>query len=75
LRGSNLLGIEEECVWAVPKDTWTDDERYTITEEDKKNPANMMENSHYRDKKNRPISKYQKISRSEYEEFKSNAKK
>lgn len=26
-RGSNNLGIESHCVYAVPRDTWTNDER------------------------------------------------
>ena len=27
IRGVNNLGIESDCQWAVPKDTWTTDER------------------------------------------------
>lgn len=27
IRGVNNLGIESECSWAVPVDTWTNDER------------------------------------------------
>lgn len=27
LRGENNLGIENDCSWGVPKDTWTEDVR------------------------------------------------
>ena len=27
IRGINNLGIEQECSWAVPRDTWTSDDR------------------------------------------------
>jgi len=27
IRGVNNLGIEADCSWAVPKDTWTNDVR------------------------------------------------
>ena len=34
VRGINNLGIETQCGWAVPRDTWTRDERNTTVSED-----------------------------------------
>jgi cathepsin X len=33
LKGQNNLGIESDCQWAVPRDTWTKDERNTTVNE------------------------------------------
>lgn len=31
VRGTNNLGIENKCVWATPRDTWTNDVTINIT--------------------------------------------
>jgi len=42
VRGSNNLGIESDCYWGVPKDTWTDNVRNVskkaATQKPKRNP-------------------------------------
>lgn len=44
IRGVNNLGIESECSWAVPVDTWTNDER-NKTQEQEGVRANRLFNS------------------------------
>ena len=40
VRGTNNIGIESDCAWATPKDTWTNDERHHTTEEERNDPLN-----------------------------------
>ena len=40
IRGINNVGIENECSWAVPKDTWTQEVKHVTTEEEKNDPRN-----------------------------------
>lgn len=35
IKGVNNLGIELDCAWAVPRDTWTKDERNTTVNAEK----------------------------------------
>lgn len=35
VRGTNNIAIESDCAWATPKDTWTNDQRHKLTEEEK----------------------------------------
>ena len=32
VRGINNIGIESDCAWATPKDTWTEDKRHHTTD-------------------------------------------
>jgi cathepsin X len=36
IRGTNNIMIETDCAWGVPLDTWTNDVRHHLTEEEKK---------------------------------------
>lgn len=40
IRGINNIGIENNCSWATPKDTWTNQEWHTTTEEEQNDPRN-----------------------------------
>ena len=40
VRGVNNLGIEADCSWAVPRDTWTEGVMHETTEEEKNDPNN-----------------------------------
>jgi len=40
VRGVNNIGIEQDCDWAVPKDTWTEGVMHTTTEEEQNDPNN-----------------------------------
>lgn len=42
VRGENNIMIESNCVWATPKDTWTNDVRHHLTEEEKNDPRNPV---------------------------------
>ena len=43
IRGINNIAVESECAWATPKDTWTNQEKYYPTEEEKNDPRNFVE--------------------------------
>lgn len=43
IRGIDNLGIESTCGWAVPRDTWTNDERNTTKPTDSPKPELMNE--------------------------------
>lgn len=40
VRGVNNLGIEADCSWAVPRDTWTEGKMHYTTEEEQNDPRN-----------------------------------
>jgi cathepsin X len=40
VRGINNIGIEQDCDWAVPLDTWTDKVMHITTEEEQNDPNN-----------------------------------
>lgn len=40
VRGVNNIGIEQDCDWAVPLDTWTDKVMHITTEEEQNDPNN-----------------------------------
>jgi len=39
-RGTNNLGIESDCAWATPKDTWTERTWHQTTDAEKNDPLN-----------------------------------
>merc|ERR1711998_90431 len=41
VRGTNNIAIETDCAWATPVDTWTNDTRHTLTEEEKNEPPTV----------------------------------
>lgn len=45
VRGKNNLMIESDCVFAVPKDTWTENVKHRTTQEEKDDPNNETDNS------------------------------
>lgn len=47
IRGKNNLGIESDCAWAVPRDTWTKKETHKTTQAEKDDPRNDLENGPY----------------------------
>jgi len=47
LRGSNNMGIETDCTWATPMDTWTEKKMHKTTEEEKNDPDNDTTNGPY----------------------------
>jgi cathepsin X len=49
IRGINNIGIESNCSWAVPKDTWSSKTKHYTTEAEKKDPKNDLVNSNYTD--------------------------
>ena len=40
VRGVNNIAIETDCAWATPMNTWTNDTRHHLTEEEKNDPRN-----------------------------------
>jgi len=40
VRGVNNLGIEADCSWAVPKDTWTEGVKHQTTDAERNDPLN-----------------------------------
>ena len=40
LRGVNNIGIENECAWATPVDTWTETKKHITTQEERDDPLN-----------------------------------
>ena len=48
VRGINNLGIEQNCSFAVPVDTWTNPKKHYTTDEERKDPRNNYTNSNYR---------------------------
>lgn len=47
IRGINNMGIESDCAWATPKDTWTNDVRHQTTKEEKEDKRNNAKNGPY----------------------------
>jgi hypothetical protein len=47
VRGKNNLMIESDCVFAVPKDTWTKNERHFTTEAERNDPRNNLANGNF----------------------------
>ena len=41
VRGVNNIGIETDCSWATPKDTWSGDVKHKTTKEEKEDPRNQ----------------------------------
>lgn len=39
-RGTNNIGIESDCAWATPLDTWTEEKRHITTDEERDDPMN-----------------------------------
>jgi C1A family cysteine protease len=44
VRGVNNIGIESDCAWATPVDTWTNVKLHITTEEEKNDPKNDVTN-------------------------------
>jgi cathepsin X len=44
VRGTNNIGIESECAWAVPTDTWTNPWIHYTTDAEKEDPNNDFSN-------------------------------
>jgi len=42
IRGVNNIAIETDCAWATPVDTWTEDKRHHLTEEERNDPRNPV---------------------------------
>jgi cathepsin X len=40
IRGINNMGLESNCSWATPIDTWSNDTRHHLTEQEKNDPRN-----------------------------------
>lgn len=40
MRGINNIAIESDCAFAVPRDTWTNNEVHVTTTEEKNDPRN-----------------------------------
>jgi cathepsin X len=47
VRGVNNLGIESDCSWATPVDTWTDKVMHTTTDDERNDEKNMKKNGLY----------------------------
>ena len=47
IRGKNNMNIESDCSWAVPKDTWTKNERHFTTEAERNDPRNNLTNGNF----------------------------
>ena len=47
VRGKNNLGIETDCAWATPKDTWTNNVLHHTTKDEKEDPRNNVANGAY----------------------------
>ena len=43
VRGSNNIGIESDCAFATPVDTWTDEIKHITTDDEKNDPRNEKE--------------------------------
>ena len=43
VRGTNNIGIESDCAFATPVDTWTDELKHITTDEEQKDPRNLKE--------------------------------
>ena len=41
------MNIESDCAWAVPKDTWTTNERHYTTEAERNDPLNNLTNGDF----------------------------
>jgi len=41
VRGTNNIGIESDCAWATPLDTWTNDVRHKTTQAERDDPLNQ----------------------------------
>lgn len=39
-RGKNVMGIETDCQWAMPVDTWTEEKLHHTTEAEQDSPLN-----------------------------------
>jgi hypothetical protein len=46
-RGKDNLAIEEDCAWATPVDTWTNQKMHKTTDAEKNDPNNNSENGPY----------------------------
>ena len=42
-RGTNNIGIESDCAFATPVDTWTDEVKHITTDEERQDPRNLKE--------------------------------
>uniref|UniRef100_A0A7S3NSC1 Peptidase C1A papain C-terminal domain-containing protein n=1 Tax=Euplotes crassus TaxID=5936 RepID=A0A7S3NSC1_EUPCR len=51
VRGVNNIGIESDCAFGIPEDTWTDQAYHTTTDEERKDPRNDYTNGPYPTKK------------------------
>ena len=40
IRGVNNIGIETDCAWATPVDTWTQEQKHVTTLEEKNDVRN-----------------------------------
>jgi len=49
VRGINNIGIEGQCAWAVPRDTWSKPWIHETTEAEKNDPENDVSNGPYPD--------------------------
>ena len=47
VRGVDNIGIEEQCAWAVPEDTWTNPWIHNTTEAEKNDPKNKRAQPNY----------------------------
>lgn len=47
VRGTNNIGIESECAWAVPENTWDTPIIHNTTEAEKNDPKNKRANAKY----------------------------
>ena len=47
VRGTNNIGIESDCAFGIPEDTWTNQVVHTTTDEERKDPANDYHNGPY----------------------------
>jgi cathepsin X len=44
IRGKNNMGIESDCAWATPLDTWTKQVKHITTDAERNDPANNVKN-------------------------------
>lgn len=47
IRGTNNIGIESQCAFGVPIDTWTEGVKHKTTDEEKNDSANDTSNGPY----------------------------
>lgn len=45
VRGVNNIGIESDCSWATPVDTWTNQWMHVTTDAERKDPRNDYSNN------------------------------